>query len=53
MTYEKQFLLYMTGGGVQIRHCNPFLEERGCTRPPAPPLATGLTYVISFNVAVL
>ena len=41
--YEKQFLLYGTGGGGQIRNCTP-LSKRGvhlhsCT----PPLVTGLT----------
>ena len=43
----------MTGGGVQIRHCTPFLEERGGAPVPLHPLAMGLTYVILFNVAVL
>ena len=28
---------------MQIRHCTPLSEERGCTCTLAPPLATGLT----------
>ena len=30
------------GGGVQIRHCTPLLEERGVHLSPCTPLATGL-----------